>query len=88
MQRCLDDGIRLGMNRANTVSIHHEMADLITVALSGRGAVEASGEDPLIEDEHTPDEGAVTGAAFGNRVGDLQKVRVPVWAHDGYRRCL
>ena len=45
MQRCLDDGICLGMNGADTMPIHHEMTYLITMSLPGGGAVEPCGKD-------------------------------------------
>lgn len=70
------------MDRADAVSIHHEVTDLVTVILSGGGAVESAGEDAFFQHQHTTDKGAVTRAPFRYGVGDLHKIRVPVWAHD------
>jgi hypothetical protein len=42
--------------------------------LAGRGAIETGREDALFKDEHAPDKGTVTGAAFRNRVSDFHKV--------------
>jgi len=60
MQSGLDDGIRLGMDGTNAMSIHHQVSNFIAVILSGRGAVKAGGQDALIHDQNTADKGAVT----------------------------
>ena len=64
VQRGLDDGIRLRVDRADAMPVHHEVTDLVAVTLSLGRAVEACGEDALVGDKHTADEGAVTGASF------------------------
>ena len=88
MQRRLDDGICLGMNGPDAMSIHHEVTNLVAVVLPGGGAVEAGGENPFFQDEHTTDKGTVTGASFRNGVGDLHEIGVPVWTHNRCSRCL
>ncbi len=82
MQRGLDDGVGFGVNGADAMTFDHEVADLVAVTLSGGGAVEACGEDAFFQHEHAANEGAVTGAAFGNGIGDLQEVGIPVRAHN------
>lgn len=81
VQSRLDDGIGLGVNGADAVSIHHEMPRLVAVSLTRRRPIEAGGEDALVPHEYTADEGAVAGASLGNGVGDLHEVRVPIGAH-------
>ena len=46
------------MDRADAMSIHHEVTDFIAVVLTGGRAVESAGEDSFFEHEHTADEGA------------------------------
>lgn len=71
MQCGLDDGICLGVNGTNTMSVHDEMTDFIAMLLPGRRAVETRRENAFFQHEHTADKSAVTGASFGNRVGDF-----------------
>ena len=66
VQSGLYDGVRLRVDGADTVPVYHEVTDLVAMSLPGRGAVEAGGEDAFFEHKHTANEGAVTGAAFGN----------------------
>ena len=77
MQRGLNDGIRLGVDRAHAMTIHHEMTDLVAMRLPGGGAVEASGQDTFFQHKHTAHKGAVTRAAFGYSVGDLHEIQNP-----------
>ena len=81
MQCRLDDGIRFGVNGADTVSLHHEVTDLVAMGLTGRGAVEACGENTFFQYKHTANKGAVTGASFRYGIGDLHEIGVPIWAH-------
>jgi hypothetical protein len=64
MQRCLNDRIRLRMNGADTVSIYHEVTNFIAMTLPGGRAVESCRKNAFIQNKHTTDEGAITGAAF------------------------
>lgn len=64
VQGGLDDGIRLRVDRADAMPVHHEVTDLVAVTLSLGRAVEACSEDALVGHKHTADEGAVTGASF------------------------
>ncbi len=82
VQRGLDDGVGFGVDGADAMTFDHEVADLVAMILACGGAVEACGEDAFFENEDTANEGAVTGAAFGYGIGDLQEVGIPVWAHD------
>ena len=81
VQGGLDDGVRLRVDRPHAVAVHHEMACLVAVFLSRRRTVEASGQDAFFQHQHSAHEGAVAGAPLGDGVGDLHKVRVPIWAH-------
>ena len=69
------------MDRADAVSIHHKVTDLVAVRLPGGGAVEARGEDAFFEHKHTAYKGAVTGTALGYGISDLHEIGVPIWAH-------
>ncbi len=64
MQGGLDDGVGLGMDRTDAMSIHDQMSNLIAVCLSGWGTVEARSEDTFVQYQDTTYEGAVTGAAL------------------------
>jgi hypothetical protein len=64
MQRRLDDSVRLSMDRANAVSIHHKVTDLVTVILSGGGAIESAGENAFVQHQYAANKGAVTSASF------------------------
>ena len=64
VQCSLNDGIRLSVNRADTMSIHHEVTNFIAVFLPGRGAVEPGGQYAFLQNEHTTDEGTVAGTPF------------------------
>ncbi len=77
----LNDGVRLGVDRADAMTIHHEMPDLVAMLLPGGGAVEARGQDAFFQHQHTAHEGAVTGAALGYGIGDLHEIRIPIRAH-------
>jgi len=58
------------------------MTDLIAMGLSGGRAVESRSEDAFVAHEHAANEGAVTGASFGDRIRDLQKIRIPFGAQE------
>jgi hypothetical protein len=45
MQSGLDDGIRLGVDRAHTVTLDHQVPHLFAVRQTRGGAVEAGGQD-------------------------------------------
>ncbi len=89
MQRGLDDGVGFCMNGADAMPINHEVADLVAMLLACGRAIEACGEDTLFKNEHAANKGTVTGAAFGNGIGDLQEVGIPVGAHNTslFRHC-
>ena len=88
MQGRLNDGIRLGMDRADAVPVDHQVTDLVAVILPGRGAVEPARQDPFFEDKHTTYKGPVTGAPFRNGIGDFHEVRIPIGAHNRSSRYL
>lgn len=60
----LDDGIRFRVNRADAVTIDHEVTDLVAMVLPGWGAVETGREDAFFQYQHTANEGTITGASF------------------------
>lgn len=71
MQCSLDDGIRLGVNGTDAMPVHDEMTDFIAMLLPGRRAIKARRENAFFQHQHTADKGPVTGASFGNRIGDF-----------------
>lgn len=64
VQSRLNDGVRFRVDRADAVTIDHEVTDLITVILPGWRAVEAGREDAFFQYQHTADESTVAGASF------------------------
>jgi len=81
MQGSLDDGICLGMDGADTVSFHHQMACLVAVRLTAGRAIEAGGQDAFFQHQHAAHKSPVAGAALGNGISDLHEIRIPIGAH-------
>ncbi len=77
MQRGLDDGVLLGVQRAHAVAVDHQVADIIAVGRSDRRAVVAGGENAPVAHQHGPDVRPIAGAALGHGEGDIHEVVVP-----------
>jgi hypothetical protein len=52
------------MDGTDAMSIHNQVADLIAVGLSSRGAIESSSENPFVQHEHTTNQGTIACASF------------------------
>jgi hypothetical protein len=81
VQGGLDDGICLGMDGADAVAVHQQVAHFVTVGLCCGRAVEPGGKDALIAHQHTADKSPVAGAALGHRISNFHKVRIPIGPH-------
>lgn len=53
VQRSLNDGVCLGVDRARTVTVHHEVADFIANVLPSRRSVESADQDAFIRHQDT-----------------------------------
>ena len=67
VQRGLDDGVLLGVERAHAVVVDEQMAHIVAVGQAGGRAVVAGGEDAAAADDYRADMGAITGAAVKPR---------------------
>ena len=77
VQRGLDDGVLLGVQRAHAVVVHDQTADVRAVGQAHGRAVVAGGQDALVLDDDRADGGAWAGAAPGHLPGDVHEVFVP-----------
>ena len=77
VERRLDNGILFCVERADTMPVNHEMPDFIAMGQACGRAVVAGGEDALVAHQHGTNMGTITGAAFGNAKGNVEKILVP-----------
>ena len=77
--RCLDDGIDLGMHRTDAMSIHHQVADVVTVLQPCRLTVVTGCDDVLLAHQHGSNHGAVAGTAQRYIFRNFHKIRIPGW---------
>ena len=52
VQRCLDDGVLLGVERPHTVPVYNQMADIVTVGQASRGTVVSCCQDAFVAHDH------------------------------------
>jgi hypothetical protein len=48
VKRSLDDGIRFSVDRPDTMSVHHQVTDLIAVFQPGWRTIETAGENSFV----------------------------------------
>ena len=92
VKRSLDERVLLGVQRADTVPVDEQMADVVAVGQAGRRAVVAGGQDAPVTHEDATHMRAIAGAALGDSERNLHEVLVPggalAVAHDVSVRCV
>jgi len=74
VQRGLNDGVLLGVEREYAMAVDDQMAYIVAVGQAGGRAVVAGGENTSAADDHRTHMGAITGTARRNSEGDIRKV--------------
>ena len=73
----LDDGILLCVERAQTVTVDHQVPDVIAVRQAPGRSIITGGEYAPILDNDGTHPGPVAGAALGHLEGDPHEVLIP-----------
>ena len=77
MERCLDDGILLCVERPHTVPVYHQMSDIVTVRQARRRTIIPSCQNAFVANDHRANVCAGTSAALGYCIGDVEEILVP-----------
>ena len=79
MERCLNDGILLSVERTHAVAVNDQMPDIVTVGQAGGGAVVAGRQNASIADNYCAHMGSIAGAARSHGEGDVEEILIPRW---------
>ena len=80
VERSLNDGILLSVERTHAVAVNDQMPDVIAVGQTGGRAIVAGRQNTSVADDHCAYMCSIAGAARSHCEGDVQEILVPGWS--------